>query len=752
MESRVKGVVSALETGSDDVLMIGIKGMGGAGKTTLARAVFDHISIQFDGQSFVENVREVSKASLSGLKKLQKQVLSDVLNEKGIKVSNVHEGKKMMKNKMRARKVLVVLDDVDNIEQLEALAGEPNWFKPGSRIIITTRDEQVLVSHRVYLIRDANLLLDDEAVCLFSRYAFGKEIPIQGYEELSRQVVGYASGLPLTIRVLGSFLCGKDEPEWEDAIDRLKTIPLRETLEKLELSYISLEEDYKEIFLDVACILKGWRKDKAVEVLESCGFHARNGLRVLEQKSLITTKYGYLGMHDHIEEMGKNIVRRLHPSEPSRHSRLWIQEEIADILANDLGTEATRCITLKMTTKNFCVETFIKGLGKMKNLRVLDMDMSGSGDPREIDMVMYGSGYGTNAREVPGLCLPNALRYFRWDLYPFESLMKSFQEDHLVGLFLFECEFKQFWNCGERKVELSYALTSLMIPNIETISLKECYSFGELNMPFECSKLKTINLEYCSELRTLKLAPTPNLETLILAGCHNLLELHTPFRCPKLKTLDLSDCEILRTLKLAPTPNLEKFILAGCHNLLELHMPFRCPKLKALDLNCSKLWTLEFCPTLDIETLSIQEPDLLELHMPNECPNLKSLSVNSSKLRTLKLGSTPNLETLSLVRCPDLTEVHMPFRCPKLKALNLNCSKLRTLEFCPTLDIETLSIQEPDLLELHMPNCPSLKSLNVNYSKLRTLNLGSAPDLETLSLEGCHSLLELHIPICCPKL
>ncbi|GKG34443.1 Toll/interleukin-1 receptor domain-containing protein, partial [Tanacetum coccineum] len=97
-----------------------------------------------------------------------------------------------------------------------------------------------------------------------------------------------------------------------------------------------LEEDYKEIFLDVACILKGWRKDDAVRALESCGFRAQIGLRVLELKSLITyDEDGELDMHDHIEEMGMNIVRRLNPNEPKRHSRLWIDEEIVDVLAND---------------------------------------------------------------------------------------------------------------------------------------------------------------------------------------------------------------------------------------------------------------------------------------------------------------------------------------------------------------------------------------------------------------------------------
>ena len=337
MDTRVDEVISSLEPGVGDVRMLGIWGMGGAGKTTLARAIFDQISIQFEGESFIENVREVSKASSEGLKKLQKQVLSDVLKDQNIEVSSVSGGKSMMQRRMRGRKVLVVLDDVDHKDQLEALAGDRNWFKPGSRIIITTRDEQVLVAHRVSLIHNVTLLSQAEAGCLFSRYAFGREIPTQGYEELSGQVVQYAHGLPLTIKVLGSFLCGQSEPYWVDAIERLKKIPLKATMERLEISFDGLEDDYKEIFLDVACILKGWDKEDAIRVLESRGFHAEVGLRVLEQKSLITiSEYGRLGMHDHLEEMGRNIVRRSHPDEPQRHSRLWVNEEIEYILTNDL--------------------------------------------------------------------------------------------------------------------------------------------------------------------------------------------------------------------------------------------------------------------------------------------------------------------------------------------------------------------------------------------------------------------------------
>ncbi|GJX51638.1 Toll/interleukin-1 receptor domain-containing protein [Tanacetum coccineum] len=158
METRIKDILSSLEIGNEDVCIIGIKGMGSKGKTTLARAVYDQISNHFEGKIFVNNVREVSKPTLFGLKKLQKWILKDVFNKQDINFSSVHDGKNMLKDMMCRRKTLVVLDDVDCIEQLEAFAGESNCFKLGSRIIITTRDEQVLLAHGVNFIHDVNLL------------------------------------------------------------------------------------------------------------------------------------------------------------------------------------------------------------------------------------------------------------------------------------------------------------------------------------------------------------------------------------------------------------------------------------------------------------------------------------------------------------------------------------------------------------------------------------------------------------------
>ncbi|KAJ0794891.1 putative TIR domain, P-loop containing nucleoside triphosphate hydrolase [Helianthus annuus] len=682
MQPRLQDLQKSLDIGSEDVRMIGLKGMGGVGKTTLAGATFDRLSSHFEAKSFVENVREVSKASPSGLLSLQNKILTD-LTEGNI-VGSVHEGKNMMKTKLRARKVLLVLDDVDHKDQLDALAGDLNWFKPGSRIIITTRDEQVLIAHKVKCICNVKLLSDEEAIGLFSRYAFGKDIPVQEYKTHSLEVVHYAAGPPLTIKVLGSFLCGKDKLEWIDALARLKTIPLEETIAKLEVSFEGLKNDYKEIFLDAACLLKGWEKNKAIRMLESSGFHARNGLRVLEQRSLITFRAKnldfYLSMHDHIEEMGKNIVRRMHPDEPNQHSRLWIQEEIEDVLGDGLGTEVTRCINLKLTPA-----IVGEGLRNMKKLRCLIVNY------REIGMDS------DDLVKIEEFCqyFPNALRYLNWHYYPHSCLPETFQANNLVALEMFGSEIEQLWVGGK-----------------------------------VMRKLKSIDLSF-SKMRTLDLGLTPNLERLDLQSCYDLEEVHVPAGCLRnLVYLDLGQCERVKSfLFIKELESLEVLNLNGLH-LTEF------PDIIPSHSNNS-LQLLNFCDN-DVENLptSIGNLHRLVYLYVTDCVKLKSLPASICSLQHLKV--------LDLQRCgiEELPENIGQLEC--LEKLDFTYLKVKYLpeSICMLKHLKTLLLPECKFL-YRLPEdlgwLESLEELNLRFCKIIEIpsSICKLKHLKTLILEGC---------------
>ncbi|GKD68512.1 Toll/interleukin-1 receptor domain-containing protein [Tanacetum coccineum] len=544
----------------------------------------------------------------------------------------------------------------------------------------------------------------------------------------------------------------------------------------LELSYNGLDEDYKEIFLDVACIFKGQNKDDAIIALESCGFRARIGLKVLEQKSLITiSEFDHLGMHDHIEEMGKNIVRRVNPNEPEKHSRLWIVEEIKEILANDSATQATKCITLD--TRGLNSEIIMNGLSNMKELRFLQL----RGSHVSRDEVICGwdscrpilekkkergkvSNWIRNAlqifnvdKEYVSEDLPNVYRFGDWDLpnglrflrsygCPFSSLPKTFQATNLVGLEMEGGHMVKLWKDGEEKPFLklrflkftfSQKLRTLdlsVAPNLDTLILKDCRSLDEVHFQV-----------------------TPNLKELRIHNCWRLGILHMPAESPKLTSLDLVNLK-LRTLDLSLAPNLETLRVKNCHDLVELHMPAECPKLVNLYLsNCLKLRTFHLRITPNLETPRLNDcTDIVELRMPAKCPKLVNIDLSNLKLTSLHLGITLNLKTLRLNDCHDMVELRIPAECPKLVNLGLfYLKKLRTFHLGITPNLETLRVKNcHDLVELRMPaECPKLVNLDLFYlKKLRAFHLGITPNLEMLRVKNCHDLVELRMPAECPKL
>uniref|UniRef100_M1DVX2 Nematode resistance n=1 Tax=Solanum tuberosum TaxID=4113 RepID=M1DVX2_SOLTU len=102
-ESQIQAVLSLLMMECEDVRFIGISGMGGIGKTTIARDIFDSISHQFEGACFVVNVKE-NQAKL-GLLSLQKTLVSEVLTVESVNIADEYGGIDMIRKRLGSKKV-----------------------------------------------------------------------------------------------------------------------------------------------------------------------------------------------------------------------------------------------------------------------------------------------------------------------------------------------------------------------------------------------------------------------------------------------------------------------------------------------------------------------------------------------------------------------------------------------------------------------------------------------------------------------
>ncbi|XP_031273352.1 TMV resistance protein N-like isoform X2 [Pistacia vera] len=313
----------------NNIYVVGIWGMGGVGKTTIAKVVYARMRSQFEASYFVDNVRERSSGNTT-LAPLKEEMFSRILGDKPIKMDTT-----FTKRRFGSKKILVVFDDVTDVWQIEFLVGDLKYFGEGSQIIITTRDKQVLkncVLHDEFIFKIEGSC-EDDARQLFYRYAFQQNHPLRDYDELSHEVIRYAKGVPLVLKVLGSVLYGRTKHFWKSTIEKLQIIPNENIQKVLKISYDELEDLEKSIFLDIACFLKWEDREFATTFLDACGFYAEHGITILIDKCLVTISCdNKITTHDLLQEMGWEIVRQESTKHLGIRSRLWYPEDIYRVL------------------------------------------------------------------------------------------------------------------------------------------------------------------------------------------------------------------------------------------------------------------------------------------------------------------------------------------------------------------------------------------------------------------------------------
>ncbi|GLJ40234.1 hypothetical protein SUGI_0825960 [Cryptomeria japonica] len=313
----------------DGVVKVGIWGIGGIGKTTVAKAVYNQVYTDFEAASFVSNVRSTA-ADDAGLTILQKQILEQLTKYDG-RVYNVDQGMSLFRDRLGGKRVLLILDDVDAVKQLDALVGD--WLAHHSRVIITTRDKHILNVAGVSseCIHEMSGLEMNESLQLFSWHAFLKASPSPNYEDISKRLVEACKGHPLSLEVIGSFLYDKqnDTECWDEALCNTTRYP--KIRERLYISYGALNDEEKEIFMDIACFFIGEEKSFPTIFWKSMYKMVGSAVSNLSMKSLIKIDdKGRFDMHDHLRDMGRSIAEK-------ESTRLWEATRLKEAISKNIN-------------------------------------------------------------------------------------------------------------------------------------------------------------------------------------------------------------------------------------------------------------------------------------------------------------------------------------------------------------------------------------------------------------------------------
>ncbi|XP_012089185.1 disease resistance protein RPV1 isoform X2 [Jatropha curcas] len=734
IDSRVKDINIWLQDGSNGSCIAIIYGIGGIGKTTIAKTVYNLNLDRFEGSCFLANVRETSKDP-DGLILLQKQLIEKFLNGKTYKIKSVDEGSVRIKDAISCKRVLIVLDDVDQLEQLNAIFGTWDWLYEGSKVIITTRHERLLGAYETYKKFRVKELDDNESLQLFSWHAFGQDYPIEGYKEHSEKVISHCFGIPLALQIFGSSLSVNIADEWESALEKLRAIPDSKLHKILRISYDSLQDDHdKNLFLHIACFFIGRNGDYVIKILDGCEFYTKVGLQNLIDRNLVTiNEDNKLMMHPLLRDMGREIIRQEAPENPGKRSLLWYHEDAFTVLRENIGTEAIKGLTINLRAIMADQQHTISCINCAKRQYYEDLISKSRPKRLRLGFLSWQSAEIGTSTSFP---VSNEVVF---DTKPFAKMhkLKLLQLSYVKLIGGYEHFPKSLiWLCWHgfplKSLPSNLYLGKLVVLDMRYSGIKHVWSGNRVLV-----QLKILNLSHSHDLvSTPDFSGLPNLEILKLKDCINLVEVHESIAdLKRLVLLNLKDCKRLRKLsrKFVMLRTLDKLILSGCSKLDQLP---------------SELWKLESLKVLHADGM------VNSTTTSRQSTFWSWSSRRQGRESSLSLTFLPHsLECLSLGYC-NLSDDAIDFTSlPSLKYLNLSgnsiyclpetinsLTKLEILILDHCKNLQSLSKLPSSLKELSAENCEALERITNLPNLMRSLMLNLTDCKQLIEVQGLFKL------------
>lgn len=679
MDTRAEAINSWVKD-KQDTEILAICGMAGSGKTTLAKYIYDSNLPKFESSSFLADIGKICEQPY-GLCALQEQLLADILEDKK-KELNATWYKSQIEKALQKKKVLIVLDDIDNKDHLETLLGSEK-INTESKIIITSRLPTIqtwfVSTYRRCKEHKLELLNEYESLELLSWYAFGSKVPMEGFRDLALKASRYCTGNPLALKLLGSLFVNAKDPRkrnnidfWISTLNLLEKEPDYRIQEILRMSYEYLPfVTYRELFLHIACFFIGEDEDYVVKILEP-DYCATAGIVTLIKRCLLTVSPSKkLMMHGLFIDMARRMVNEESPGNPAKRSRIWCNNDSYTLLRQGKGSETIEGLALDMRLvreeKDNMPEAFeADSLAKMDNLKLLQLnyvELSGSYDD-----------------------FPEDLRWLCWHGFQLGTIPSDFFMGNLVA------------------IDMSYSKLELFEP------------------PMVIRPLKILNFKESHSLaKIINISRLPNLETLILWNCYSLVHV----------------CETIEDLK-----SLSLLNMTGCEHLLKnsnIKFPHSLERvwLKYCNLEDSTFSVLSFGYQSILQYLHLGNNLFGFLPDFNHLKNLRVLELSfCSRLKSIEcLPST--LEELFTTCCESLETITFQSHRFTLREFDYEgCSNLLEVEGL----LKLVPISKIDEIDLgHMEWLKGYQDHEVSLIGDYQLTVGRSPCIQMLYEFGIKS-------------